>query len=140
MRWLKGGAKGQDPSVEPVDNQFGSDPGPEEGQFRSSAPPVARRKRVAPSKHIDADTHASALKQLLQEHGHYEDGYMLTFTEIKNIYLEMCAHNHWRPRGWGSIARRFDLLTTGGAKPYQTFYDEDGRVRRLRVYPIPTPD
>ena len=97
----------------------------------------ADRKRFGPALHMDAMTHAAALLELLRE-ADYPVGYMLNFAEIRKVYAEMCAQNRWRQRGWHSVGRAFDLLTTNGEKPYANFWGEDGRAQRLRVYPIPT--
>lgn len=99
--------------------------------------PKADRKRFGPAQHMTAETHATALLELLRE-ADYPPGYMLNFAEIGKVYAEMCAQNRWRQRGWHSVGRAFDLLTTNGEKPYANFWGEDGRAQRLRVYPIPT--
>lgn len=99
--------------------------------------PVLNRLRAGTSKDIDVATQVAALLELLQEAG-YPDGYQLCFKELNKVYREMCHQNTWRARGWVRIGRAFDVLTTNGEKPYANFYDDSGRVSRLRVYPIPS--
>ena len=87
-------------------------------------------------QNIDAASQAAALLDLLQE-ADYPEGYQLNYAELRQVYREMCTQNRWRARGWISVGRAFDLLTTNGEKPYANFWTEDGRAQRLRVYPIP---
>ena len=107
-----------------------------DSQQRSDSEPIAVRTRVGAKMQLDAATHAAALLELLQD-ADYPTGYQLNFQELGKVYREMCTQNGWRPRGWISVGRAFDLLTTRGAKPYANFWGEDGRAQRLRVYPIP---
>lgn len=100
--------------------------------------PAGRRKHFRPIDHVDAPTQAAALLRLIQDWDHdYDDGRTLDHDRLSAIYRQMCVQNHWRQRDWGRIGRHFDLLTTNGRKPYATFFDDDGRPRRRRVYPIP---
>ena len=98
------------------------------------AAPITSRNRIV--QHLNAASHAAALLDLLQETD-YPPGYLLNYAELSKVYREMCAQNRWRLRGWISVGRAFDLLTTSGKKPYANFWTEDGRAQRLRVYPIP---
>ena len=97
---------------------------------------AGNQSRVGTVHHMSLDAHAAALLDLLQD-ADYPTGYQLNFKELRKIYREMCAQNRWRERGWISIGRAFDLLTTNGRKPYANFWNEEGRAQRLRVYPIP---
>lgn len=130
-------------------NEFDRDPEPVIDRFRADVEPTANRcsasrslarlrKPSRPIEHLDSATHAQALLELMQAMADYSPGQMINFAELHKVYVEMCTKNHWRVRAWVTVGREFDSLTTNGAKPYATFFDENGRPRRLRVYPIPT--
>jgi len=133
---------------EPVLNGSNTGCGPLQRLSVTDVPPVAGRlnrhgatarppKFRFPLEHINAEAHALALLTLIQEEADEPAGQMLNHTIIRRIYDEMCWQNHWHPQGWVKVAKEFRLLTTKSAKPYATFYDDDGRPRRRRVYPIP---
>lgn len=109
-------------------------PNPAVSQLSVDTTPTPSRRLMV--QHMDAASHAAALLELLQE-ADYPRGYQLNYAELSKVYREMCAQNRWRVRGWISVGRAFDLLTTNGEKPYANFWTEDGRAQRLRVYRIP---
>lgn len=124
---------------EPAFDQFRTDVEPTSNRCSAGRSLAKVRKPSRPIEHLDAVTHAKALLELMQAMADYSPGQMINFAELHKVYIEMCAKNHWRARAWVTVGREFDSLTTNGAKPYATFFDEDGRARRLRVYPIPMP-
>ncbi|MDO9384603.1 MAG: hypothetical protein Q7T86_17270 [Hyphomicrobiaceae bacterium] len=122
---------------EPVQNRFASDSDPTAAQSNRRAPRRRPPKFSRPIEHVNAATQAAALLQLLQEESDRFPGQMIGFAEIYKTYIEMCWQNHWREQGWAKVGREYNRLTTNGVKVYAMFYDEDGRGRRLRVYPLP---
>jgi hypothetical protein len=84
-----------------------------------------------------AKAHAQQLLVWLRD-PEFEHQGQLTTADILEIYAEVCLHLGWRQRPWNPVAREFARLTTGGRKIYCTFLIE-GRVRKLRIYPVCEP-
>lgn len=62
---------------------------------------------------------------------------MIFHDAILELYAEMVIELGWAEHSWNPIARQFDLVCTGGRKPYVWITTPTGKKRRLRVYPIP---
>jgi hypothetical protein len=66
-----------------------------------------------------------------EEHG------LILHADILEFYTCMLEHRGWQEQSWASVDRAFDLLTTGGRKPYVWIITKSGRKARRRHYPIP---
>ena len=62
----------------------------------------------------------------------------LVFADMLASYWAMCVDCNWAVRPWNPVAREFTKLTTG-RKVYRWFRLSDGKLHRLRVYPIGPP-
>lgn len=80
-----------------------------------------------------AQAHARELLRWLQSHPDLSN-VMLTSDEIRAQHRAMCDAHGWRERAWNPVAMHLRSLTTG-RKVYD-LREIDGRMRRVRVYPI----
>jgi hypothetical protein len=120
---------GSKPTLEPAETDAESIP-----LRRPSTP--NRRKPPRLQDH-PARAHAQQLLLWLQDPEFEHQGQLIT-ADIHEIYAEVCLHLGWRQRPWNPVAREFARLTTDGRKIYATFLI-DGRIRKLRVYPVCEP-
>lgn len=104
---------------------------------RREARPTPRRE---PSrlKEFPADVHARQLLARIEDTRDPSEHGILRTPEIQEIYLGMCTELGWRQRPWNPVAHQFTQLTTG-TKVYDNVL-VDGVIRKLRIYPVSTPD
>jgi hypothetical protein len=100
-------------------------------------PPTLDRCKPPRLQDHPARAHAAQLLLWLQD-PEFEHQGQLTTADILEIYAEVCLHLNWRQRPWNPVAREFARMTTDGRKIYATFLI-DGRIRKLRVYPVCEP-
>lgn len=62
---------------------------------------------------------------------------LVVHQDILVWYSEMCIETGWMERSWNPVGRAFDVVTTGGAKPYTWIITKAGKKVRRRHYPIP---
>ena len=77
---------------------------------------------------------AAALRDYLAEHAHQLPVEVLA-EDLIDTHDWLCGHYGWRPRPWQAVAAQLRTMT-GGRKCYRWF-ERDGVMHRLRVYPVP---
>lgn len=101
------------------------------GRQPASIPRAQRLEQHPPSEH------ASRLLAWIQTTVDLSTG-SIHYVGMRELYADMLGELGWFPQPWVVVAREFDIITTGGEKPYEWVTLENGRRQKLRVYPIPT--
>jgi hypothetical protein len=110
---------------------------PKRSRSRTGTEPLAKpRADLRQLEHHSAPEHAKRLLEWVERNVETTSGHIL-YDAMREYYAEMLIEAGWHARGWQWVAREFDLLTTGGEKPYVWVRDEYGRQHKLRCYPLP---
>ena len=77
----------------------------------AAADPVPKRRRAAPLLDLPPAAQARALVSLLQEEDHGIEN-QIRNPEMRQIHLELCAREGWRPCKWNPLAHELTRITT----------------------------
>jgi hypothetical protein len=109
---------------------------PKRSRSRTGTESLAKpRANLRHLEHHSAPEHARRLLDWVERNVGSASGYIL-YDAMREYYAEMLIEAGWHARGWQWVAREFDLLTTGGQKPYVWVRDAYGRQHKLRCYPF----
>ena len=96
-----------------------------------------RSESVQRRQYRPISDHAVALREHILRYVDPREFGIILRADIVALYADMLEERGWWEASWNPVARAFDVLTTGGAKPYAWITTKSGRKARRRCYPVP---